>query len=109
MNYMLKLNLLIFLGFLSVALSFSSCVREDDWNPGYGDPYLINGIHDVELKRGLTGTATATLDLDIEYQTSVQERITLSLEDLPEGLYYSFDPSSGYAPFHATLTLVDSG
>lgn len=89
------------------ALCMSSCDKDDEvLQP---ETYIVNGIQDVAFTRHLnTVVARQSLSLMVQYKTSAQEYVTLSLDSVPKGMGCSFTPAAGYAGFSSSLLLTDT-
>jgi hypothetical protein len=74
----------------------------------YVEPYVITGIRDFEMKRSLAGYASYQLPLAVDYNNSKQEKVSLTVEGVPSGIYYTLTPTTGYPPFDAMLYFFDS-
>jgi hypothetical protein len=86
-----------------------SCKKEDDDTP-YIPPYRLEGVVDLTLSKLSSGNgALAQMPINVEYENGVQERVTLSLEDVPAGLKDSIVNTSGYPSFSSMLWFIDSG
>lgn len=95
--------------FLSVlAIGFSSCTKNDDDtnNPNYH----IDGITDLVITKEYTQFPVyPVLNLTVVYENSQQERVKLSLENVPQGLSYRISTSTGIPTFGTNISFVDSG
>ncbi len=96
--------------FLTLAvIGFASCKKGDTiYTSPIVPPYHVDGVRDITLQKSNSFNAYATLDLSIAYENSDQERISLSLEGAPRGLYASFSDTIGYPSFTSQLYLRDS-
>lgn len=63
--------------------------------------YTVNGINDVTVQQGNSGT----LPLDVKLLSGTAENVSLSLSGLPAGASSSFSPASGLPDFASTLTI----
>jgi hypothetical protein len=98
---------LLFLALL--VIGFASCKKDDDNEPSKPS-YRIDGIVDRSMQKTVFGTPpTTTLNLNVMYEHSDQERVTLSIENVPEGLKSKFSTKSGIPGFNTSLLLIDSG
>lgn len=104
---MFKNSLLLITVTLFFGISFNSCTKTEDKDV-FVEPYIVQGIADLELKKGFQGYAYAQLPILIDYKNSKQEKVSLSLEGVPPGISYTVTPTSGYAPFNAFITLYDT-
>lgn len=105
---MFKNNLLLLAATLFFGLTFSSCIKKDSDNDVYVEPYVVTGIRDFEMKRSLAGYASYQLPLAVDYNNSKQEKVSLTVEGVPSGIYYTLTPTTGYPPFDAMLYFFDS-
>ncbi|PZF72491.1 hypothetical protein [Taibaiella soli] len=90
---------------IATATSFFSCSKSDT-----GDTlptnYRIDDIHDIELQP--SGTQTSILNLSAVYTGKIQERISLSLEDVPAGVGTDISITGGYPAFNTQIAFTDS-
>jgi len=100
---------LLFLALLPAL--FAGCVKDDDdVAQPIMPPYIVTGLSDVTLQKISSGPAAVYNSyVQVEYQNGEQERVTISLENLPTGLVDSLETPSGYPTFYTGLHLVDSG
>ncbi|RYD55000.1 MAG: hypothetical protein EOP56_17395 [Sphingobacteriales bacterium] len=112
---MLKRSLVI----LSCSLMLWGCKKDNDNNttatppttvtptptpttPVQDSSYIIGGVQDVTLT---SATDEKELMLAFSPMTSVQKRLTLSVEGLPDGVTGSFSMPTGNVPFVSDLTI----
>lgn len=62
--------------------------------------YVIHGVADYKIKQ----LATQSFMLDIVRMSSMQNKVSLSIENVPEGVIASFTPEAGYADFKTELS-----
>jgi hypothetical protein len=104
---MLKKLIFLFVLPVCIGISLSSCNKSDK-DTVYVEPYVVKGISDLQWKKNAFGQGGAMMSITMEYLNSAQEYLTLSLEGVPQGVGYTITPSSGYAPFSATIYLTDT-
>lgn len=69
------------------------------------DAVAVEGLTSVEIRKGLA----ANLPLVISYNASTQQKVTLSVTGLPDGITSVFyGPAIGYPTFGTSLTLYDT-
>jgi hypothetical protein len=94
--------------FVLLMLPFlSSCSKKDEKTPAVTEDtnYIINGIHDVDFAT----TGSNILPLAITLNTGGQQQtVTLSVEDLPDGITASFGPATGIPSFSTLLTFTNN-
>ncbi len=107
------------LAFLFAAtLAFAACKKSDDGNSSSnttakesdhtpaseGNPaFSITGIRDVDLSNISTGTITLPLQITQSSGKS-SEPVSLSIFDLPKGVYATAKPIDGNTPYGSALT-----
>ena len=95
--------------FALLVMGFASCKKDDD-NTIYSPSYHVDGITDLTLVKGSrTGAATPFLSLNVMYENATQERVSLSLENAPQGLYYKIFTTTGIPTFSSAISFADSG
>lgn len=94
-NFIAFSLLIIILGF-----TFSSCKKD----PVNTDIIQINGVSDFKSAVGETKTLTLTIS---NSNTNLQD-ISLSLNNVPAGVSYSFETASGKSNFVTTLSFIIS-
>lgn len=100
----------LLLAILALPLVIASCKKSDSTSEIYKPSYHVDGISDRIIQKNITGLpTTVTQYLTITYENQEQERVTLSLENLPAGLTAKFTPATGFPTFSTQLTLIDSG
>jgi len=98
---------LLFLALL--VIGFASCKKDENNEPSKPS-YHIDGIIDRSMQKVLFGTPPyLNVNLNVVYEHSDQERVTLTVENLPEGLKAIFSTKSGIPSFNSSLALIDSG
>lgn len=91
-----------------LAIVFSGCTkRYYDSNNPYTPPYHIDGINDLTLMKSSFPAQTAMF-LNVSYMNSRQERLTLSFENVPQGLHYEISNPTGYPSFSSQVIFTDS-
>ncbi len=102
--------------FLLAAITMAGCTKKTTNNyvlPVYPLPaYVVNGVHDISVRNGGSGSFTtdAMLDISVQYTDSAQETVTLSLSSLPAGIVL-LDTGwvrTGIPTFNTTLTFLDT-
>ena len=78
---------------------------ESDHTPAAeGSPaFTIDGIHDVDLSTSSSGTVALPVQVS-QVSGRSQETVSLSVFDLPAGVYASVNPVAGSSPFGSTVT-----
>lgn len=88
----------------------SACKKEDDdLSTPYVPPYRVSGVVDFSIQKYSFGSDPYQMYVSVEYENGEQERVTISLEDVPSGLQDSIFNVSGFPSFASYLTFTDSG
>ncbi len=99
----------LLLAVLALPLIIGSCNKSDSNSEIYKPSYHVDGISDRIMQKSATGTAlTSTFYLTVTYENQDQERVSLSLENVPAGLVARFTPATGFPTFSSQLMLIDS-
>ena len=100
--------LLAFAFFLTLV---SACKKEDDdaLSIPYVPPYRVTGVVDFTLQKRITSTASYTTYITVEYENGEQERVSLALENVPQGLHDTIRTPSGYPSYSSQISYIDSG
>ena len=105
----MRQRLLLFLAFaLTLA---SACKKEDDDEQTipYIPPYRVSGVVDFSIQKTSSGINAYEMYVGMEYENGEQERVSLSLENVPPGLHDTIYTVSGYPSFSSYIRFVDSG
>ena len=99
---------ILFLALLIIG--FASCKKDDDNIPSKPS-YHINGVNDLTLQKLINSeqAGIAYMSLELVYEHSDQEKVTLSLEGVPQKLKSTISSPSGIPSFSTSIILVDSG
>ncbi len=92
-----------------LVFGFASCTKQydDELNT---PAYHVDGVTDLTLIKGSrSGGSTPGLQLSVVYENSQQERVHLTLENVPTGLYYKFYTPTGIPTFSSFVSFADSG
>ncbi|MCB9047156.1 MAG: hypothetical protein H6550_13570 [Chitinophagales bacterium] len=84
---------------LSICLVVASCGKKEE--PPI--EFKINGIKNITIQEN----GAEELTLDVELVSNNSEQITLSLENMPEGISPNFNRTTDKPPFTASLYLKD--
>lgn len=102
-------RLLLFCALILTAVSACKKEDDDDLSVPYVPPYRVSGVVDFSMQKYSFGAELYEMYVALEYENGEQERVTLSLENVPSGLKDSLFVSSGYPSFSSYITFVDSG
>jgi hypothetical protein len=91
---MRKLQLLFLL-----CITALSCTKAPEGETGSTATFAISGVHDVDL----TQNSTASSKLPVSITSSTTETVSLRVDGLPRGVFADVRPSSGPAPFTASI------
>src|SRR5215217_4142106 len=98
---MKKLSLLVAL----IAVILGGCTKnyygDDLTNP----PYRVDGITDFSVSED---NPRFFMDVQLVYMNNEQENVTVTVEDLPAGLYASYQNNSGIPSFYTRVDFYDS-
>ncbi|HTN46191.1 MAG TPA: hypothetical protein VL098_07565 [Flavipsychrobacter sp.] len=86
-------------------VSIYSCSKKDQNNDGIS-VYHLNGVTDKTLKQG--AGRNLSFELNLKQIAGRQEKVTLSVEGLPNGLRDSFSSVAGTPGFNTTLSFIQS-
>ena len=86
-----------------VAITLNSCTKK--YEGPYVPPYHIDGINDITVN---ANSPSNGMSLNVTYENSAQERITLSLENVPAGMTYTIANPTGYPSFSSFINFFDS-
>lgn len=106
--HLMRHSLLLAFAFL---VTFASACKKEDDEPSipYVPPYRVSGLTDISIQKYAVGADPYEMYVQVEYENGDQERVTLSLEGIPDGLEDSMINTSGYPSFMSRIILVDSG
>ncbi len=97
----------IFLPFLILICFLSSCSKVADDGV---DSFAMTGPSTVSLIKGShNGDERPEIELLLTTKGSQHDYVTFSLENVPAGLSYVIDTSSGIPPFKTSVRFIDSG
>jgi hypothetical protein len=91
----------ILFALLLAPVFFTACKK----NESTPNEFIINGIRDVNF--GTTGSNV--LPVTVSVSSGVQERVTLTVTNLPSGITATIDPNSGTPSFGSTITFNQTG
>lgn len=98
---MKKLSLLVAL----IAIILGGCTKNYYGGDATNPPYRVDGITDFTVSED---NPRFFMDVQLVYMNNEQENVTVTVEDLPAGLYANYQNNSGIPSFYSRIDFYDS-